>query len=532
MARYAGQANFADDARKEKKSAKQVVLLLAGLLHEHRFGNIMFILAMIIGYIHGWLKIKYRGALVTFAFDIPLTIALFSVIFSVSSKGAVFPKERMSSVLQALVAVCLIYAVLPFGVPFLVSLAAFRGWCFIPLVFLLGYHLSTSVRQVEFYIWLMIIMGTFAAVYGDFFQTESEVKRMIMEDPEMAYRFQNTFYVQNGHGVFRRFGTYVSAAQFGGSSAYCLLFAFSRLTVASCPKIERFILAACCIPLAYAIILSGSRTSLVLMMIAMAFTTWYRRGSFMLLLAPALIVGIMKAGAALTGGDSTSRFMSLLDKGTVGGRFSIVFQPAMKALQSFPMGGGLGRSGHGVPMILLNILGSFEMKPVDGDLGRIIVEMGIVGAIVLIAMIYVGISDSYKWMVTLRNTPLGIIGLPAGIYFILAVTNVPTGSPFLGIPTGALLWFFLGALSRLTTDYEAALKTKGTAADVDERFVSFISPKRMSTLYQTAAGGAESMPVVTSRIARRNQARSGTTGGNPSKPTKRFLYKRSNDDRS
>jgi hypothetical protein len=179
MSKYASHAKLADAAPKERKSAKQVMLLLAGLIHEHRFGNIMFIVAMIIGYLHGWLKIRYRGALVTFAFDIPLTLALFSVILSVSSKGAVFPKERMSAVLQALVGVCLVYAVLPFGVPFVVSLAAFRGWCFIPLVFLLGYHLSTSVRQVEFYIWLMIIMGTLAAVYGDFFQTEAEVKKMI-----------------------------------------------------------------------------------------------------------------------------------------------------------------------------------------------------------------------------------------------------------------------------------------------------------------------------------------------------------------
>jgi hypothetical protein len=166
------------------------------------------------------------------------------------------------------------------------------------------------------------------------------------------------------------------------------------------------------------------------------------------------------------------------------------------------------------------------MHPVDGDLGRIIVEMGIVGAAVLLAMVWVGIGDSYKWMATLRNTPLGIIGLPAGIYFILAVTSIPTGSPFLGIPTGALLWFFLGALSRLTSDYEIALKTQGAAADIDERFVSFISPKKIAGLYQGATEMAGSaMPVVRSRIAIRNQARRPS-----SKSGKRFLYRKSYDD--
>ncbi|HTI68375.1 MAG TPA: hypothetical protein VMF06_00285, partial [Candidatus Limnocylindria bacterium] len=508
------------------KSAKKLLLLFAGLLHEHWFGNMMFIVAMIVGYLHGWLKIKFRGALTVFAFDIPLTLALFSVIFRVSQKGSVFPKERMSTVLQALLAVCTIYTLLPFDVPFLVSLSAFRGWCFIPLVFLLGYHLSTSVRQVEFYIWMMILMGTAVAVYGDFFQSEAEVREMIKADPELAFRFQNTFYAQGGHAVFRRFGTYVSAAQFGGSSAYCLLFAFSRLTVKSCPLYERIVLSLCCLPLAFAVILSGSRTSLALMMIALAFTTWYRRGSFLLLLAPVFMVIVVKAGSALTGGVSSDRFNTLFDKDTVGGRFSIVFEPAMDAIQEFPMGGGLGRSGHGVPMILMNILGHFDMHPVDGDLGRIIVEMGIVGAAVLLAMVWVGIGDSYKWMATLRNTPLGIIGLPAGIYFILAVTSIPTGSPFLGIPTGALLWFFLGALSRLTSDYEIALKTQGAAADIDERFVSFISPKKIAGLYQGATEMAGSaMPVVRSRIAIRNQARRPS-----SKSGKRFLYRKSYDD--
>jgi hypothetical protein len=245
---YLGGPGPEDHGPPAKKSAKRLLLLFAGLLHDHWFGNLMFIAAVVIGFIHGWLKMRFRSAITTFAFDIPLTIALGSVVLAASSKGKVFPDTRMSGVLKLLLGVCTIYAILPFPPPFLIALAAFRGWCFIPLVFLLGYHLSNSVRQVEFYIWLMIICGTLSAVYGDFFQSEADIRRMMEDDPEMTFRLQNSFYAENGKGIFRRFGTYVSAAQFGGTSAYCLLFAFSRLSVKTCPLVERLILAACCMP--------------------------------------------------------------------------------------------------------------------------------------------------------------------------------------------------------------------------------------------------------------------------------------------
>jgi hypothetical protein len=502
--------------------------VIADLFSQNRLANILFIVAIIIGFFHGWIKMRYRSTLSTFAFDIPLMAALAVTVLTRSDKEPLFPKTDMSQALKLMVGTTALYGLLSlliWDVPILAVLSAFRGWCAIPLVFLLGYHLATSVRQVEFYIWLVIVLGAITGLYG-IFQTEDEIKRLMALDPELEFRLRNSFYHTEKGAQFRRFSTFVSAAVFATQMCYSVMFAFSRLSVKTCPWLERIPLLIMAGIMSYAVVLTGSRSSLGMLILALGFTVWYRRGGLQMLLVPAVLAVAIKLGSAATEGASSGRFASALDGKQVWWRFFIVFQPAFEEFLTAPLGSGLGTSSHGVPMFLLGQLAG-KLRPIDGDFGKLVVDMGILGLVTFLRMMWIGVRDAFMWMSRLRDTPLSVISLPAGIFFVVAASNFPTGSPFLGIPFGAILWFFLGALGRLTADYDRMIKDGDTqSAAFQEKFLSFITPKRERLLYSDD-GTVEGPITVTSPVAQRRaqaqreQPRSG----------KRFLYYRPPADR-
>lgn len=448
--------------------------------------NGLMIFAIVIGFFQGWMKLHVRGGWVTFAFDIPVMLALLITVTSIRRGRHLFPDCNMGKVLIALTAIGILYVVLPFGVPLLISLASFRAWCMIPLVFLVGYHATRTVRQIEVYLWLLSILGVIVSVYAAFFQTAEEVQELMKMDPELMFRLQTSFYADSsGHGVFRRFSTFVSSAAFGGMMAYCTTFAVARLAHPGCSWLERIWLIASSVIMCYGVVISGSRSSLITLFVGIGFSAWYRGGIMLALGAPLVGVASLGLGYLTIGASAFERFGTLLDSDVVGQRMNIVFEPAWYSLMEYPLGGGLGRSGHGVPMILYQSAREIEIRTIDGDLGRMVVDMGIVGLVVFAAMVIVGISDAFRWMIKLRGSPLGVVGLPAGSMFILAASQLVYGSPFLGIPGGVLLWFFLGSMRRLVEDYDKLVQVVGQEqADVASQFVSFITPHRLMPLFK------------------------------------------------
>lgn len=447
--------------------------------------NGLMLLGIIVGFFQGWLKHKFRAGWVTFAFDIPVTLAWLACVLSVPRGRRLFPDCNMSKVLIALTAMCVLYVIIPFGVPWLVAVASFRAWCFIPLFFLVGYHTTRSVRQMEVYLWLLVLLGAFTATYA-LFQTPEEVREMMKNDPEMTFRLQNQFYADSqGRGVFRRFSTFVSSAAFGGMMTYCTTFAISRLVHPGCSVFERLILIGSSAIMTYGVILSGARSGFLSLLTGFAFAIWYRRESTLAKFAPFILAPGMIGVLVLQGSSVMERLSTLLDPAILWQRVYIVLSPALENISNHPFGDGLGRSGHGVPVIFSNLSGSFEMRPIDGDLGRMAVDMGIPGLIILTTMVVLASTDAFRWMRKLRGSPLGLIGLPAGSMFVLVAPFVVYGSPFLGIPGGVLVWFFLGAMRRLVEDYDKLVAVAGQeVADVSDQFVSFITPKRLMPLYK------------------------------------------------
>jgi hypothetical protein len=493
-ARAAGSGFVGEDGYsmpREVEKSGRIAQILHLFAHD-KLVNFLVILAIIIGFFQGWLKYKLRAGWVTFAFDVPVTLAWVICVMSVPRGRRLFPDCNMSRVLMALTGLCILYLVLPFGVPWPIGLASFRAWCFIPLFFLVGYHTTRSVRQMEVYLWLLVLLAAVTAVYA-IFQTADEVREMMKNDPEMTYRLQNQFYADSrGRGVFRRFSTFVSSAAFGGMMTYCATFAMSRLVHPGCSVLERMILIGSTSLMAYGVVASGARSGFISLLTGFGFAIWYRRESGLAKIAPFLLVPGVIGVLIFQGSSVMERFASLLDPEVLWQRIYIVLSPAMENIARHPLGDGLGRSGHGVPVIFSNLAEGFEMRPIDGDLGRIAVDMGIPGLIILGAIVTLASHDAFRWMRRLRGSPLGLIGLPAGSMFVLVAPFVVYGSPFLGIPGGVLVWFFLGSMRRLVEDYDKLVAVAGKEqADVSDQFISFITSRRLLPLYKQDRRGAQ-----------------------------------------
>lgn len=500
--------------------SKGRILAFLGLFKDNPLGNFLLIAAIIIGFFHGWLKNEIRHWIITFVFDIPMLLALAVTIAKLPRMEPWFPDCRISKSLSGFMAICVLYLVLPLGVPLLIGLSALRAWLFAPIMFLLGYHITRSIRQIEAYFWLLILLGAITAVYG-MFQTPEEIKRRMETDPEFAQRFFNTFYGNaKGEAKLRVFSTFVSAAAFGGVMSYTIMFAVSRFSVAGNSWTERIILLLLAAPMAYGIILSGSRTSLMMMASGLVFTSWYRRNLLTYLVAPAMIIIGFTFGQEKTGGDSMDRFLTLLDPSVIWGRMYIVISPTMEALLSYPLGGGLGRSGNGIPFVLVKMFAGFDFRSVDGEAGRLIVDLGIVGLIIYAHLLIAGASDAIRNMSKLRDTPLSVVGVPAGAMFLIALCTVFTGSPFLAIPAGPLFWLFLGALERLTQEYRKIEAVAPGQARFSEMFVSFIQPPRQRLLFTATPDSRAAPPKL--------EAPAMPAPGFATRPatTKRFLYRR------
>jgi hypothetical protein len=495
----------------------RILAELWGLLRGNFIPNLLFGVALVIGFLHGWLKLTYPYAWMTFAYDIPMVIAMAIVLLRLPKNVPWFPQCQISTAIKLLVACCILYTLLPFGVPWMLRLASLRGWCLPPLMMLLGYHVIRSVRQMEIFVWLVILLGVGTSVYGIWFQSEEQVRAMMAMDPSMEAKLIGNFYTTSkGHG-FRRFSTFVSAAVFGSTMAICTVFAVTRLLLPGVSKLERLILLPSAALCSYAVISSGSRTSLVLLITGIGVVTVFRKGMFKLIIIPGVLGIVAFLAIRVSDGIAGERFASLLDYDTVAGRVRIVIAPAIDFLFNYPLGGGVGRAGHGVPGIFIAAARGFDGRTTDGDIGRVVADMGIVGLGVYIMLLHAGASDSIRWMWKLRESNLSAIAAPAGALFLLGLVQVTTGSPYLGIPTGTLLWLLFGGLQRVVEEYERLAVTEGDAVEDLPQFVSFVQRERMTGLFTQAVKKGSSSRDTT----RSTRWQSATLRRQPRIPTSR-----------
>lgn len=460
--------------------------------------NFLFVTAIVIGFFHGWLKLHYRNVFMTFAFDAPLTLALALALFRLGGVTPWFPKNQVAGALKMMCGVSFLYAVIPFGVPLLASLAAFRAWVIIPLIFLLGYHATRSIRQLELVLLLVIGLCVVTVVYG-LRQSPEEIRAMIEANPEIAMRLQGTFFGSStGEAHLRTFSTFVSAGAFGATMAFGGLFTFAFATQPGRKAWVRLVLFAVLGLCAWGINLSGARTAIAILGMGILVISWSRRRLLLFVALPALAAAFAGGVGVVVDPARLERFAALMDPVTVWGRFYIVIAPGIEFLIDHPLGGGLGRSGHGVPFILGRFVSPWEVRSTDGDFGRIMADYGLAGLVGFGILFGAGVVAAVRWMKKFRDTPLQTLSLCAGNMFIIAVINVGTGSPFLAIPTGALVWFLMGSMSRLADIHAELLRRSPETVWADPRMVPWGQeprlPEGISTRPMPVDAAAESRP--------------------------------------
>ncbi|MCD6051733.1 MAG: hypothetical protein K0Q55_3142 [Verrucomicrobia bacterium] len=439
---------------KEEAAGLSLKERLQALLQSDPLVNTIIALAITVGFFHGWLKIRFPYTATTFLFDALLCVALTLAFFQKSRGESFIPSGPLGAALKSFYGVCFIYLLLPMGVPAVVGVAAMRGWCFATLMFCLGYRITKSINQVKSYFYVLIGMGLITAAYG-LQQTPQAVEQEMEENALFAERYQNTYYVTSKGRQLRIFSTFVSSGAFAGAMAYVAIFALSMATDKKTGKQERLILFLVTLPIAYAMLKSGARSALISFGVGFAVIAWYRRNFLNLILLPATVALALKLVAVTTGGSAGERFQSILNFDEVFSRISIPTQVGWDYMSDGNwLGGGLGRSGHGVPMFLATRLQFNDYESADGDLGRLMIEMGVVGLIAFGAVMYQSLRTVYQSLEKLRDTEVSTVGLASGGCVVMAIISIPSGSPFLAIPMGAIVWFFIGTLQKLTHEYE------------------------------------------------------------------------------
>ncbi|MCX7752083.1 MAG: O-antigen ligase family protein [Blastocatellia bacterium] len=405
--------------------------------------------AILIGFVLAPIKDRYPSPASYFLFDILFALALFFWATTRVRRGrGLLPATPVTKILLIFFALCAMYALFP-GIPLPIGLAAFRGWCFFSLAYLLGYDITRSGRHVRAYLLIVILLSVLAGLYG-IYQYVAGIESAIPDDELAAERHRFATYVTpTGEVEFRIFSTFVSAGAFGSMMAYASALALILSLDREITPSVRFFLRLGIVPMMTSLVLTGTRAALVMVLIGLVLLWWHRRSVRVYLVAMVLLSLGMRVGIDLTEGRAAERFASLADVGLILGRVSNPLHAGFQALLDAPWGHGLGRTGHGVPFFMGRWYPTFHPIFADGDFGRILVEMGVIGLVMLALLLGTALRSAWRALQRLKGTPDEEIALAivCGAFMVSAGTLV--GSPLLSIPHGMLWWFFLGAVLKL-----------------------------------------------------------------------------------
>ena len=268
---------------------------------------------------------------------------------------------------------CIGYAILPWGPSFIVSLAALRGWCFAPLTAIVGYYVFTSVSSLRALAWFLACLVVIVVTYG-INQDMQEFLEAVKVDPFLAQRYYNTFYWTEELGTqMRKFSTFVSAAGYGVTLAYCSIIIFALLVEQSESPIERAcgILVTCYS--IFGMFQTGSRTAFLSVILGVAIVVILKKRSRLAITFMALLVIGAYFAQVESEGAALHRYSEGLKANTILTRNQIPLKLWLQAIVGNPLGYGLGKSGHGVPFFLSSRYSSEDFIPVDGDGGRLMV---------------------------------------------------------------------------------------------------------------------------------------------------------------
>lgn len=423
---------------------------LAILWRREKLVHLSLVGAILVGFLIAPIKDRYPSPVSYFLFDMLFALALFFWMTGRAHLGrALLPETPVTKMLLVFYALCAVYALFP-GIPLWIGLSAFRGWCFFTVAYLLGYDITRSGAHVRAYLLLVIALAVLAGGYG-IYQYLAGVESVIPDDELAAERHRFATYVTpTGEVEFRIFSTFVSAGAFGSMMAYASALALILSLSREISPAWRILLRVGIVPMMTSLVLTGTRAALVMIVVGVVLLWWHRRTIRVYLVAAALISIGVRLGIDLTEGRAAERFASLADLGLILGRVSNPFLAGVQAIREAPWGHGLGRTGHGVPFFMGQWYPTFHLLFADGDFGRIMIEMGVLGLVALVLLLGTALRSAWRAVRRLKGTPEEEIALAIVSGAFMMGIGTLVGSPLLSIPHGMLWWFFLGAVLKLS----------------------------------------------------------------------------------
>ncbi len=352
------------------------------------------------------------------------------------------------------------------GAPLLVRVAGLRGWSMFPVAGLMALTVIRNAAQLRAYIGLVLILCTITAIYG------------IMQyaaGPEVVAAVGNLAIERHGSSIyysignsgqtgFRAYSTFTFPAPFASMMGFGILLA-SGIALSKNRAIPIRWLMAALIPLFFmGITVSGTRATLINVMLGLLVLAWFRRITMaQLLLIPVALVAFY-FGSIVTAGRILARYQTLLvQEGLLWTYLAAPVVTAARYLSSDPLGLGLGRTGIGVPFAITSAMPADYFVFTDGDIGRAAVELGIIGVVLLAVVVFGLIRYIPLAARTLIGTSSEDVSLGVAPLVIAAAVFLLIGSPFSSVPHGIIWWFFFGALLKLAMDRQASLLQPATA---------------------------------------------------------------------
>lgn len=415
-------------------------------------GNVCIALALIIGFYHGWLKRTFPGALSVFAYDIPLLLGLFFAVKSVPPNKSLFPDSKTSLALRAVLVLCILFTLIPSDVPWLVRLASLRGWTFAPLMFLVGYHVLRSPKLLKLFSVLIILLSISVAIYGAL-QDPNEYINAKTDDEGFRKTLDGSTYQKKGGGAgFRVFSTFVGPGMFAAAMTFSILIGVAQVTGSRIRLLERVFWVLGVVASLYGLFISGSRSPILYVITGTAVILSLRRNLLKIVPAVASVGLVILLFSPALNMIDVDRLKTAFSIGEIAWRVWIVIYPTILALLEFPLGRGLGHATHGVPVILFHLLNRFTPGLIDGDLGHAAVDLGLVGMVIYVTMMVRAVKETMVWTKSLRGTDSETIGILTTALMVITFPGFVVGSPFLHVPTGAIIWYYFGGLNRLYDD--------------------------------------------------------------------------------
>jgi len=412
-------------------------------------GNLCIVAALIIGFYHGSLKRTFPGAIAVFAYDIPLAIGLIFAFKSLPVRQTLFSNSRTAIALKFVIYFCIIFTLIPTDVPWIIRLASLRGWIFIPLVFIIGYRIIGTPRQMFLFSALILILCISVSVYGAF-QDPADFLNIQSEDAGMMKTIiGSTYKKEEGVAGFRVFSSFVAAGAFAATMVFGIIIGMGYATQPGLGFYQRLFWIAGIGMSLYGVFISGSRSSMITAILGTVVIIWMRGILVKMLLVIAVFAIVGSQFLADSKSIDVGRLQTAFAVNELAWRVWIVIEPTFFSLLEFPLGGGLGRSTHGVPVIFYYLLPRYSPRLIDGDMGHAAIDLGLAGLVVYFAMIIRAIQDSMVWAKSLKGEASEPDAIITVALWVITVPSFVTGAPFLHVPTGAIIWCYFGGLNRI-----------------------------------------------------------------------------------